>query len=197
MTIFSTIATHTERTTAKTTTMISQCIRRTFYSPSNLRTCTNSIPKTRFQSLHLPCTTPLMNPKICLSFSTVVSRVSEQELEQLHHTFPSSLSPSISDLKVPFKLGKSGKKFMLEHDDSIIRNIPDFVARVPRAVQKRKMNNIEPGSCTDPVARLFRYVSFPTCCMTAKALSSIKFPFLIHWCPNCTTIIPSFIRTSN
>ena len=40
--------------------------------------------------------------------------------------------------------------------DGKIRNIKDFVDRIPAAVQLRKAANIEPGAFNDPVARLFR-----------------------------------------
>jgi hypothetical protein len=37
-----------------------------------------------------------------------------------------------------------------------IRNIKDFVDRIPEAVHLRKTENIEPGASDDPVAKLFR-----------------------------------------
>jgi len=42
-----------------------------------------------------------------------------------------------------------------------IRNIRDFVDRIPEAVHLRKTKNIEPGALDDPVARLFRLSDLP------------------------------------
>jgi hypothetical protein len=41
-----------------------------------------------------------------------------------------------------------------------IYTIEEFVASIPEAVRKRKVENIEPGAPNDPVSRLFRYVTF-------------------------------------
>jgi cysteine dioxygenase len=42
-----------------------------------------------------------------------------------------------------------------------IRNIKDFVDRIPEAVHLRKTENIEPGASDDPVAKLFRRSDLP------------------------------------
>lgn len=37
-----------------------------------------------------------------------------------------------------------------------VSSIRDFVARIPQAVQQRKVLDIAPGDASDPVAKLFR-----------------------------------------
>lgn len=43
-----------------------------------------------------------------------------------------------------------------------IRNLQDFVDRIPAAVNLRKIKNIQPGEFEDPVARLFRQTDLPS-----------------------------------
>ena len=43
-----------------------------------------------------------------------------------------------------------------------IRHIQDFINESPDAVNRRKIENIEPGAFNDPVARLFRQSELPT-----------------------------------
>lgn len=69
----------------------------------------------------------------------------------------SSITSSTMDL--PFydiDVGVWGDNRATKKESGRIRNIKDFVDRMPEAVHLRKTENIEPGASDDPVAKLFR-----------------------------------------
>jgi hypothetical protein len=53
-------------------------------------------------------------------------------------------------------VGVWGNNLATKKENGRIRNIKDFVDRMPEVVHSRKIVNIEPGSSNDPVAKLFR-----------------------------------------
>ncbi len=91
-----------------------------------------------------------MSPAICSSDLSrqcaLFSSIASQKVQTPLHTY---VPPRVT--VPPFhQLSKA------KHKPKKIRNIKDFVDRIPAAVLLRKTLNIEPGAFNDPVARLFR-----------------------------------------
>lgn len=89
-------------------------------------------------------------------FSSVAFQKKYQQQDQDHENsqFP-LLSPSSSSKwneKINNKTANTTK----------IRNIQDFIDQIPKAVNRRKIEKIEPGASDDPVAQLFRRSELPT-----------------------------------
>jgi len=84
----------------------------------------------------------------CASFSSMAT----QQVQTPLHTYvpPRVLVPPFQNLS---KAKAKPRK---------IRNIQDFVDRIPAALLLRKTRNIEPGAFNDPVARLFRRTNLPS-----------------------------------
>jgi len=81
----------------------------------------------------------------CASFSSMAT----QHVQTPLHTY---VPPHVT---VSHQLSRTKSK------PQKIRNIQDFVDRIPAAVLLRKTQNIEPGAFNDPVARLFRRTELP------------------------------------
>lgn len=99
-----------------------------------------------------------------LTRTIIVSSISGTSVSQQHASFSSLARHSVH---VPLHTYTPPPQHSLppfhrspraDESDRKIRDIQDFVDRIPAAVKLRKTANIEPGAFNDPVARLFRWV---------------------------------------
>lgn len=100
---------------------------------------------------------------------TIVSSIARTNVSQQHVSFSSmarhnvhvplhTYTPPPPQLSLP-PFHRSPRT---DESDRKIRDIQDFVDRIPAAVKLRKTANIEPGAFNDPVARLFRRTELPS-----------------------------------
>ena len=115
-------------------------------------------------SRNTTCLSSSRLPNSCTGFSSIAPPSMQfpihsynSPLTSLSSLRESSVTSSTMDL--PFydiDVGVWGNNLATKKENGRIRNIKDFVDRMPEAVHSRKIENIEPGSSNDPVAKLFR-----------------------------------------
>lgn len=105
-------------------------------------------------------------------FSPVTSRslhIPQQDPYYTHSSYPvhSINETAAADCRLPqpdIAVEENGATRMTTTKssmNSIIRDIPNFIKKIPQAVHQRKMDDIEPGAWNDPVAQLFRRSDLP------------------------------------
>eukprot|EP00534_Pseudo-nitzschia_fraudulenta_P004370 CAMPEP_0201124488 /NCGR_PEP_ID=MMETSP0850-20130426/14002_1 /ASSEMBLY_ACC=CAM_ASM_000622 /TAXON_ID=183588 /ORGANISM="Pseudo-nitzschia fraudulenta, Strain WWA7" /LENGTH=265 /DNA_ID=CAMNT_0047391901 /DNA_START=297 /DNA_END=1094 /DNA_ORIENTATION=- len=115
----------------------------------------------------------------CASFSSLA--MPEQQLLLEHsltlHDYNKSKPKPTANSQSPTPRSFREKETEVADQFAMIRSTKDFVDRVPDAVSRRKLENIEPGAPDDPVARLFRQSNFPSDAWQKYALFDDKKPY--------------------
>jgi len=99
---------------------------------------------------------PMTKGRLCFSSVAFQKKYQQQDQDHENSQFPFLFPSSSSKWN-----GKSNNKTTATATTKI-RNIQDFIDQIPKAVNRRKIEKIEPGATDDPVARLFRRSELPT-----------------------------------
>jgi len=112
---------------------------------------------------NIPMTKAALSSPSSSCFSSVAFQKKQQQQGYQDHENRQSplLSPSYSFLNVSSSKWNYKTKNAPTATTTKIRNIQDFIDQIPEAVNRRKIEKIEPGAFDDPVARLFRRSELP------------------------------------
>jgi len=112
-----------------------------------------AMPGSSIGAISSRCVPVLGNAGLYSCFSTS-GAVAQHKRRPIPASFLSSPSPTRS----PFHHDEKNK---VDETARKIRNIDGFIDQIPLALNRRKLENIEPGHVDDPVATLFRRLDLP------------------------------------